>query len=127
MIPTTLISGGSSGQRESAIADQLASLAPDSTLALILEGLPEALDPLAATARNPRHRVARIAPGCPCCIGNLTMRVTLNRLLRRPPQYLFISLATSAHLPQVRAFLSAPPYDQYLTLTDDLAMSLPSP
>lgn len=48
------------------------------------------------------------------------MRVTLNRLLRRPPARLFIGLANAEHLEDLRAFLRHPPYDTLLTLTKDL-------
>jgi hypothetical protein len=48
------------------------------------------------------------------------MRVTLNRLLRSKPERLYIGMATASHIDQLRAFLSAPPYDNLLTLTKDL-------
>jgi G3E family GTPase len=64
--------------------------------------------------------IERIAPGCLCCTGNLVLRVTLNRLLRRRPGRLYIGLATTEHLDQLRSWLQAPPYDQLLELTPDL-------
>jgi G3E family GTPase len=64
--------------------------------------------------------IARIAPGCLCCTGNLVLRVTLNRLLRRRPERLYIGLAATEHLDQLRSWLQAPPYDQLLELTPDL-------
>jgi hypothetical protein len=73
-----------------------------------------------AASSNPLLRIARIAPGCPCCTGNLTMRVTLNRLLRHSPAQLYISLASASHLDQVRAFLSMQSYRPLLQLTADL-------
>jgi len=40
----------------------------------------------------------------------------LNRLLRQRPRRLFIGLASSEHLDQLRSWLAAPPYDQLLAL-----------
>lgn len=75
MTLTTLVTGAGAAQREAAIA---AALDPALTTALILEGIPSGHSPLDTASGL---RVARIAPGCPCCSGNMTMRVTLNRLL----------------------------------------------
>jgi G3E family GTPase len=92
---------------------------------VILEGL---ADPNAALAGEAHAAVAaqvsRIAPGCLCCAGNLVLRVTLNRLLRRPPAHLFVSLADATHVGQLRAMLSAPPYDSLLSLCDDIEAPL---
>ena len=81
--------------------------------AVILEGLGVAATPLET---GPGLQVMRIAPGCLCCDGNLVLRVTLNRLLRQRPRRLFIGLASSEHLDQLRSWLAAPPYDQLLAL-----------
>jgi G3E family GTPase len=115
VITTTLVVGATPAVREAAIA---ASLIPDTQTAIILEGLPDANSPL--NAASTRLRIARIAPGCICCTGNLTMRVTLDRMIRSKPEKLYIGLTTSSHLAQVRAFLSTPPYDKLLALTKDL-------
>ncbi|GGX96404.1 GTPase [Pseudoduganella dura] len=87
-------------------------------MAVIVEGLADPHSPLADVAGVQMHR---IAPGCLCCAGNVVLRVTLNRLLRRPPAQLFISLADATHVGQLRAMLSAPPYDTLLSLCDDVA------
>lgn len=89
------------------------------THAVLLEGLPDGQGQLEALLA-PQHLI-RIAPGCLCCSGNLVMRVSINRLLRLKPARLFISLATTSHHPQLRAILQQAPYDQWLTLGDDLA------
>ena len=115
MISTTLVTGAGPAARETAIRSAISS---DVSVAVILEGIPDVLSGL--DAGTPQVRIARIAPGCLCCTGNLTMRVTLNRMLRTKPDRLYIGLATSAHIEQIRAFLSAPPYDNLLTLTKDL-------
>lgn len=120
MTLVTLVTGTSIFARESAIA---AALEPGEAAALILEGIPNGaspLDSLTADASNYPPHIARIAPGCLCCTGNLTMRVTLNRLLRHSPQRLYISLANSAHIERLRLFLSEAPYDKLLQFTKDL-------
>ncbi|GAA4021285.1 GTPase [Actimicrobium antarcticum] len=121
MIPVTLVSGASARQREAAIAKALTALPASMQVALLLEGLPS---PEAPLINGARLSIARIAPGCPCCIGNLAMRVTLNRILRHPPGHLFLALASSAHREQVRQFLAATPYDTHLMLTPDIDCAL---
>ncbi|NMM38763.1 MAG: GTPase [Glaciimonas sp.] len=127
----TLVTGTNAAARECVIAAAIqpaatdeAGFVPNGTVALILEGFPSGLSQQAA-ALDPQHnpalmQTARIAPGCLCCVGNLTLKVTLNRILRQRPQRLYISLATATHIVQLRAFLSQPPYDRLLKLTDDL-------
>jgi hypothetical protein len=147
---TTLVTGRRAVDRETSIAARLAAMAapgaasggprafePSSHIAepgtlpsakpaaalpapvaVISEGL---ADPNTPLADWPHVQVLRIAPGCLCCAGNVVLRVTLNRLLRRPPAQLFISLADATHVGQLRAMLSAPPYDTLLSLCDDVA------
>lgn len=126
---TFLVVGASAAAREQAIAALLAippavvsdpAVVPDAGAgtshgfsAVILEGLGVAATPLET---GPGLQVVRIAPGCLCCDGNLVLRVTLNRLLRQRPGRLFIGLASSEHLDQLRSWLAAPPYDQLLAL-----------
>jgi hypothetical protein len=114
VIPLTLVVGGDAFRREASIAGHRDTLLDT---AVILEGLPSGAAPL---EDSEMLHVARIAPGCICCTGNLTLRVTLNRLLRRRPQRIYIALATSDHLDTFRRFLSSAPYDNLLTLTQDL-------
>ncbi|MGF6274366.1 hypothetical protein ABIB38_002746 [Massilia sp. UYP11] len=125
---TVLVTGASAAAREQAIAALLAvppdaasvpgapgagADAPPNFSAVILEGLGVAATPLET---GPGLQVVRIAPGCLCCDGNLVLRVTLNRLLRQRPGRLFLGLASSEHLDQLRSWLVAPPYDQLLAL-----------
>ena len=125
-VATTLVTGASAGAREQAIAAQLdlpvlhtfpepadAPMRPGLESAVILEGMAASSTPLVST---PSLQVVRIAPGCLCCDGNLVLRVTLNRLLRQRPQRLYIGLARSEHLDQLRSWLQDPPYDQLLAL-----------
>ena len=124
MTLTTLVSGRPASAREAAIWSALQQELPEhgapQRAALILEGLADGK--LATAEPSPELEIKRIAPGCFCCIGNLTLRVTLNRLLRNAPARLFISIADDTHLQQIRSFLSQPPYDAYLSLTPDLTV-----
>lgn len=113
MTPTILVHGGRAQEREKAIAIHLD---PSRESVVIAEGLPSGGELLEGT----RLQVLRIAPGCMCCTGNLTMRVTLNRVLRKPPQQLFLSLANALHLAQIRKFLQDDPYRDLLQLTEEL-------
>jgi len=115
MTLTTLVVGGRAAAREAAIA---AAFDPTTPTAVILEGIAPGTSDLDSSA--PHLQIVRIAPGCMCCVGNLTLRVTLNRLLRKPPSRLFIAVADSTHLAQIRAFLAQQPYDAFLTLTDHI-------
>ena len=117
-VTTTLVTGPSAQAREGAIAVHLAEMHQDGANAIILEGLATGSSPLDSLPDD--ISVARIAPGCLCCTGNLVLRVTLNRLLRQRPERLFIGVARSEHLDQLRSWLQAEPYDQLLRLTPDL-------
>jgi G3E family GTPase len=114
----TLVTGAAASAREAAIAARLSDLHEDGTQAIILEGLASGSSPL--DDLPPGQTLARIAPGCLCCTGNLVLRVTLNRLLRQRPRRIFIGVADSEHLDQLRSWLQSEPYDQLLRLTSDL-------
>lgn len=144
MIPATLVTGTSPAKRETAIAAAIAArlaMPPrrhadtaseiDVTdrpvvkpVAVLLEGFPAGKQdsPLTALMSSRPLRLARIAAGCLCCTGNLTMRVTLNRLLREQPPaaHLFIAMDASDHLPALRSMLETAPYSDWLALTADL-------
>lgn len=122
---TTLVSGASAAAREAAIRAELARSAMQDTVAVLLEGLASGQDAFDGSGL-PALQVVRIAPGCVCCSGNLTMRVTLNRLLRQRPARLYISLADSRHLERIEAFLTAPPYVEWLTLAPTLRCDAPA-
>lgn len=117
MTPLTLVSGGSAAERDAALAAVLTADA-----AVIVEGLTDGSTRLADAGAACGAQIVRIAPGCLCCSGQLVLRVTLNRLLRRPPARLFISLANASHLDQLRLSLSAAPYDGLLGLGPDLVV-----
>jgi hypothetical protein len=118
----TLVTGPGAAAREAAIAAHLSDLHEDRSApimqAIILEGLASGISPL--DDLPPGQTLARIAPGCLCCTGNLVLRVTLNRLLRQRPRRIFIGVADREHLDQLRSWLQSEPYDQLLRLTPDL-------
>jgi hypothetical protein len=115
-VTTRLVTGASAGARERLIGAQLALDPPGATCAVLLEGLPDGHSNLLPSAAL---QIERIAPGCLCCTGNLVLRVTLNRLLRQRPERLYIGLATTEHLDELRSWLQHPPYDQLLELTPE--------
>lgn len=117
MTLTSLVMGGRATDREAVILRNI-----DSNLhtAIILEGLPDGRSELDTLAPSPNLNIARIAPGCMCCVGNMIMRVHLNRMLRTKPARLYISVANSEHIEQLRLFLTQTPYDTLLSLTDDI-------
>lgn len=118
MTRVTLVAGGDAAAREKAIAERLSVLQQvPVSLAVILEGGTGTGNDASFA---PPIQTIRLAPACPCCVGNLAMRVTLNRILRQPPAHILISLEQAAHLEGLRKFLTQSPYDQHLTLTDNL-------
>lgn len=117
MTVLTLVHGGSRLARESAIA---AALKRGRNNAAIVEGLASSDSPLDALATANEMRLFRVAAGCPCCSGNLTMRVTLNRALRRPPDHLYLSLANTAHKASVLKFLQEEQYSSLLELGGEI-------
>ncbi|WP_353152699.1 GTPase [Herminiimonas fonticola] len=118
MTLTSLVTGGGARKREALIFGHLTA---NQQTAIILEGLPDGSSELDALTDNSLLTIVRIAPGCMCCTGNMIMRVHLNRILRSKPARLYISVANSEHLEQLRLFLTQTPYDTLLTLTGDIA------
>lgn len=132
LVCVTLVTGATAAARETAVAAAVRNIVatgtmPNGSIALILEGFPSGseqhADALDAQCNPVLAQAARIAPGCLCCVGNLTLKVTLNRILRQRPQrlrYIFISLADATHIDRLRAILRQPPYDCLLKLEDDM-------
>jgi G3E family GTPase len=120
MTLTSLVMGGRAKDREAVILSKL-----DTKLrtAIILEGLPDGSSELDTLVSSPNLAIVRIAPGCMCCVGNMIMRVHLNRMLRAKPERLYISVANSEHIEQLRLFLTQTPYDDLISLTDDIVCS----
>jgi hypothetical protein len=51
--------------------------------------------------------LARLTPGCVCCVGQVPLRVTLSRTVRaHRPDDILLLLASDGHLPRVRALLA---------------------
>lgn len=109
--------GGSYSSREAAIAAALSSLPENQTSVVILEGLPAGQDLLQP---GPHLHIHRIAPGCFCCIGNISLRVTLNRTLRQKPAHIFLAIATDEHLDKLKASLQEAPYTELLEIVTSL-------
>lgn len=114
----TLIAGGSYAEREAWIATTLQNLSQQNNpkkFGVLLEGLPTGSMALQV---SPLLSVERIAPGCFCCIGQIAMRVSLNRLLRQQLEHLFIAINDAQHLPPLRTSLSNPPYASLVNCAD---------
>ena len=114
MIACTLVAGGTGAGRIATIVDRLD---PDVATAAIFEGIHPQHPALHDPVRPAPLSVSTIAPDCPCCGGGMVLRVTLDRMIRRRPARLFISMADADHLPHLRQFLSAEPYRSLLELT----------
>lgn len=115
----TLVYGGTPGDREKAIA----AFAPHTGAGVIIEGLPDGTGVLEDLAATSQLQLQRIAPGCPCCQGNLTVRVMLNRMLRQSPQQIYLGIADGAHLPAIREFLLEEQYRERLLLGAEIDCS----
>ena len=121
MIELTLVHGSRSVEREQAIASRLNKSLKN---IIIAEGVADGSGTLEYLAEQKIIELVRIAPACPCCTGNLTMRVTLNRILRQSPEAIYLSLSSNAHLSGIRGFLQHPQYVQLLRLTEDINCEL---
>jgi len=121
MIPTTLVVGASTFEREQVIANRLAALPVTMKSAVILEGLADGKTLLVA---DEHVLIARIASGCLCCSNQMIMRVYLNRMIVQKPQQLLLSLSNSEHLDQIKLFFSSLEYEQLLTLVEVIDLNL---
>jgi hypothetical protein len=114
----TLVTGNSAASREAAIVRRFD---PKVSSAFILEGLSSGSGALEALAEQAGFPLVRVAPACMCCIGNLTLRVHLNRLLRQHrPSSITIAVASAEHIGQLRAFLESEPYRDMLSLAPNI-------
>lgn len=106
-----LLAGGIYQTREAWIATAVATLPAGGKVGVLLEGLPTG----APLLQSSSHLfVERIAPGCFCCIGQLAMQVTLHRLLRRQPDYLFIAINDINHVQDLHLYLQTEQYSHRL-------------
>ena len=112
----TLVAGGDSLARETVIAARLAA-SSGVNAAVIIEGIAEH-----AAHFGAHVHLVRIAPGCPCCTGRLTMQVMLNRILRTAPNHVYIAMSDATHICGMRDFLAQAPYDTLVKLDDNLLL-----
>lgn len=115
LVETRLVAGLPGPER----ADRLKALikqAPRAArISAILEGM--AVDGTVELVSQPNLHVHVLAPGCVCCIGNLTLRVTLARVLQREsPDMLLLAIADTRHLNAVENMLRNPPYGSLLKI-----------
>lgn len=115
----TLIAGGHYRERELAIMTALQARTDLLKSAVILEGLPSGQSELHS---QQNLLLERIAPGCFCCIGHLVLQVTLNRLLRQRPDYLYLAMSDPSHLTQLQNKLLSPPYADLLKLENVMTL-----
>lgn len=116
----SLVFGGSHAAREQAIAS---ATEPGIRSVAIIEGMPTGDASLQTLPDSFRPEIFRIASGCPCCSGNLTLRVTLNRALRQRPDRLYLSLSNAEHKTPLRDFLQQPQYRDWLQLGAEIDCS----
>ena len=111
----TLVTGSTAASREAAIVRHFD---PHVSSAFILEGLSSGSGALETLAEEAGFPLVRVAPACMCCIGNLTLSVHLNRLLRQHrPASIIIAVASTEHIEQLRSFLESTSYQGLLSLT----------
>lgn len=120
----TIVAGGSYSEREAWITTALQKLCSQSAAeyqkyGVLLEGLPTGSMSLQASSHI---KLERIAPGCFCCIGQIAMRVTLNRLLRQGLSHLFIAINDADHLPALNTSLSSPIYARILQHENEIIL-----
>ncbi len=122
MTIVSLVFGGTATSRHEAIA---ARVSEDKKTAAIIEGIAGtgALDSMLPSSNN--LQLVHLAPGCPCCTGQLVMRVTLNRLLRQHPDQIYLSLANTEHLTGVINFLQEDQYRERLKIGEAVDCSIP--
>jgi len=114
-VPTWLIAALPGVARAARVRQLIDTFPPDERLAVVLEGFPA--DGVAECASASGRTVIVLAPGCPCCIGQLTMRVTLARVLRlQAPRRLVIGIADARHEKNLAALLGGPPWHALLEL-----------
>jgi hypothetical protein len=117
-VPVTIVTGADYAAREQTIATAIAAF-PGVVHAVLLEGLPQGNELL-----HPSAQIAlqRIAPGCICCAGQLTLKVSLNRLLRPRPARLWLAMASSAHYDSLCELLKNAPYSEILLADQHISL-----
>lgn len=103
-VPAVVLTGLRGAGKTTLLARLLRERPADEHLAVLLTELGDAgLPPM------PNATVVAADPGCVCCVGQVSLRVALTRLLREArPQRLYIELAEPAHLARALATLRSP-------------------
>lgn len=119
-VVTIQVARGAAAQ-QAALSDWLAALPdvasmPDNrpAAAAIIEGAFAALNAPAGVV------VERIVAGCVCCTGQVVLRATLTRLLRkhRPLRVLLLVTGGGEHLDRLRRMLAGDPFAIHVRLED---------
>ncbi len=118
-ITVTLIAGSSYSHRETWICNQVSQL-PAQKIGVLLEGLPQG-DFLLEPSQN--LLLERLASGCFCCVGNLVVRVVLNRLIRSKTSHIFIGLSLAEHLASFKTFLQDSSYQELIQFESEHILS----
>lgn len=114
-ITVTLIAGSSYSQREAWICNQITQV-PAQKMGVLLEGLPQGVGSLESSQNL---LLERLASGCFCCVGNLVVRIVLNRLIRSKTSHIFISLSQAEHVSSFKTFLQDPPYQELIQIESE--------
>ena len=97
------VAAGAAAQQRA--LDAWATTAPAPRAALVEGGFHDLESP-------PETTVARLAPGCVCCVGSVPMRVALTRLLRQQrPASVLLLIAANTHRERVERMLTSAPLD----------------
>ena len=114
-VVVTIQARRSAAAQQAALRDWLTTLADLScqsrerpVTAVIAEGVFTALAAPAGVV------IEQVAAGCVCCVGQIALRVTLTRVLRKHrPTQLLLLLASGEHIDRVRLMLQE---DQFATV-----------
>ena len=104
---TVIVHGAGLGDRLRLIENLAADLPAGDALAVMLTS-PRLTAAFPGLRLPPGAIVHAVSGGCPCCIGRVTLQVTLVRLLRESrPRRLFVELAGTDHLRRTVVALTA--------------------
>jgi len=116
-VPVSVLTGLPGAARAAALTKLLSGLTDDAPVSVLLEGAPA--DGTPEWQPPPGVHLHVLAPACLCCIGNLTLRVTLARVLRHEmPRHVVIGIADPLHRPRLFDWLAQPPWAGRLSTQD---------
>jgi G3E family GTPase len=103
-VPAVVLTGLRGAGKTTLLGAMLRARPPAERIAVLLTERGEAAPPGLANAT-----VVAAEPGCVCCVGQMSLRVALTRLLRETrPERVYIELAEPAHLARALATLRSP-------------------